>query len=247
MKIFVVNLPSSVDRRECVEKSLSQLGVSFEIFEAVNGREGLGKDLEHYPNDNHRIWFRSRPLSPGERGCYASHFLLWRKCVELNEPIVVLEDDILPTTFFLDTLQKLPSLHSKGYEYIKLEPNANTHTPLESGDGFQLFFLHDNCTATRGYSLSPSGAKKLLDNSHEWLCSVDNFIGEAYRNKLVSTALLPNAIKGVEETEEFETTIQFGQKQKVSLIRKVTRELYRFYRFIRMTIWNNFTHKKYLP
>lgn len=30
----------------------------------------------------------------GELGCYASHYLMWQKCVEINEPIIILEDDI---------------------------------------------------------------------------------------------------------------------------------------------------------
>lgn len=30
---------------------------------------------------------------PGAAGCWLSHFYLWKKCVELNEPIIVLEHD----------------------------------------------------------------------------------------------------------------------------------------------------------
>ena len=30
----------------------------------------------------------------GEIGCYLSHVELWKKCVELNEPIAVIEDDM---------------------------------------------------------------------------------------------------------------------------------------------------------
>ena len=97
MKIFVINLPSSVARKEAIREAFRNLEVDLEFFEAVDGRKGLPSDLESLPDDKHRIYFRSRPLSPGEKGCYASHYKLWQKCVELNEPILILENDCFPT------------------------------------------------------------------------------------------------------------------------------------------------------
>ncbi|CCF80089.1 putative lipopolysaccharide biosynthesis protein [Helicobacter bizzozeronii CCUG 35545] len=33
-------------------------------------------------------------MSMGELGCYASHYSLWQKCIQLHEPIAILEDDV---------------------------------------------------------------------------------------------------------------------------------------------------------
>ncbi len=38
-KCFVINMPSAQDRRESMTTSLNNLGISFEFFEATNGRE----------------------------------------------------------------------------------------------------------------------------------------------------------------------------------------------------------------
>jgi hypothetical protein len=48
----------------------------------------------------------------GVHGCFFSHFRLWKKCVELNEPIVILEHDAVitapwPEVFLKDSLIKL--------------------------------------------------------------------------------------------------------------------------------------------
>ena len=45
-------------------------------------------------------------MTPGELGCFASHYLLWEKCLELNEPIVVIEDDAQLEECFDDSMKK---------------------------------------------------------------------------------------------------------------------------------------------
>ena len=34
-------------------------------------------------------------LRPGVIGCFYSHYRLWQKCIELDEPILVFEDDVI--------------------------------------------------------------------------------------------------------------------------------------------------------
>jgi len=43
--------------------------------------------------DLHSYIPRELKLSPGERGCSMSHIAAWRHCLELNHPLMVLEDD----------------------------------------------------------------------------------------------------------------------------------------------------------
>ena len=154
MKIFVINLPSSVARKEAIREAFRNLEVDLEFFEAVDGRKGLPSDLESLPDDKHRIYFRSRPLSPGEKGCYASHYKLWQKCVELNEPILILENDCFPTEHFTSVLAALPDLHRKGYEYLRLEDQHHSFEEVESFRNLKLVLWKDNRAGTRGYSLN---------------------------------------------------------------------------------------------
>ena len=235
MKIYVVSLERAAERRRRVETVLSARGIEFEFFDAVNGFEGLPERLQGMPDDRHRVMFRSRPLTPGEKGCYASHFLLWEKCVELNEPILILEDDFLPTQYFEEVLGTLPKIHEQ-YEYVKVEPQVGSATALPTIDNMQLMFWHNNMCWTTGYSLSPKGARRLLEHSRRWLCSVDNFIGESYRTGLVCAGLIPYAIYSPRDMgSDIQNKVALD---KVPLKFKLTRELYRFYRFIRMTLWN---------
>jgi glycosyl transferase family 25 len=213
---------------------MNDLQISFDFFDAVNGFNGLPPRLEHYPDDLHRTIFRSRPLTPGEKGCYASHYLLWEKCVSLNEPILILEDDFLPTQYFSDVLAILNDVHKK-YEYIKVEPQISNATPLETINHAQIVLWHNNSCWTTGYSISPQGAKRLLEHSKRWLCSVDNYIGESYRTGLLCTGIIPYAIYSPRDMgSDIQNRVPL---KKVPLPLKLTRELYRFYRFIRMSLW----------
>ena len=235
MKIYVISLERAVERRRRVESVLAARGIDFEFFNAVNGFDGLPTRLQAMPDDRHRVMFRSRPLTPGEKGCYASHFLLWEKCVELNEPILILEDDFLPTQYFEEVLETLPKVHEQ-YEYVKVEPQVGSATALATIDNMQLMFWHNNMCWTTGYSISPQGARRLLEHSKKWLCSVDNYIGESYRTGLVCTGLIPYAIYSPRDMgSDIQNQVVL---KKVPLGFKLTRELYRFYRFIRMTLWN---------
>lgn len=234
MKIFVINLPSSAERREKVSQALNKIGVEFEFFAAVDGRKGLPEELVHLPDDNHRIYFRSRPLSPGEKGCYGSHYKLWQKCVELDEPILILEDDCLPTEHFKDVLSNLPGLHSRGYEYLRVEEQEQGFKKIDSASDLDIVLWEDNRAGTRGYSLSPSGAKRLLKHSDRWICAVDNYIGESYRTGLLCAGIQPYAVENGDESET--STIQSDIQSKVPVQFKLLREVYRFYRFCRIKL-----------
>ena len=234
MKIFIINLPSSSDRRPFISNKMQSIGVDFEFFSAIDGRKGLPHDLINCPDDKHRIYFRSRPLSPGEKGCYASHYRLWQKCIELQKPIVILEDDCIPTSVFKKIYSKLPELHNKGYEYLRLQKQQGEFKIIEQDSDLNIVLWKENLIGTVGYSITPEGAKKLLIHSKKWRCPVDNFIGESYKTNLLCSGIQPYAI---EHDYEQESTIQLtSEKSKVSIIYKSFREIYRSYRNIRMSL-----------
>ncbi len=67
------------------------------------------KMLDSWSAGYYALKFLGKSMSIGELGCYASHYALWRRCVALQEPICVLEDDVgLQSNFFesLDFLEK---------------------------------------------------------------------------------------------------------------------------------------------
>ncbi len=63
--------------------------------------------------------YHAKFMSLGELGCYASHYSLWEKCIELNEVICILEDDITLKEDFKEGLDFLEK-HIQELGYVRL-------------------------------------------------------------------------------------------------------------------------------
>lgn len=129
MKVFIINLERSLDRKEHMQKQIQKLflknpnlknKLEFIFFKAIDA-----KNKEHLEFKDHFPWWDSwvlgRELSDGEKACFASHYRLWQECVKLNEPIMILEDDVEFSDEFLNHGEEyIDELSKSEYEYIGL-------------------------------------------------------------------------------------------------------------------------------
>lgn len=95
MKGFII---CSVDYKHSLQlandslNSAKQFNIDASIVEAVNGNASVAQTLISKYNLK-VLKHKNRNLTNGEIGCFLSHFLLWQKCLELNEPILIFEHD----------------------------------------------------------------------------------------------------------------------------------------------------------
>lgn len=94
MRTFIITIstnPDSVRSANTARETAKQVGYEAEIehFEAVTPANSNWRDI--IPDDNNCFFWYMRPENVA--CCFASHFLLWKKCIELNEPILILEHD----------------------------------------------------------------------------------------------------------------------------------------------------------
>lgn len=91
IKEFYINL------NRCADKNNS-MRVKFPNAERIEGVDGKLETPESIlPYSSDRFWrdpYHNRRMTKGEIGCILSHIKAWEKCVELQEPIIVLEDDV---------------------------------------------------------------------------------------------------------------------------------------------------------
>lgn len=91
MKIVYINLDKSTDRRAEMSKEFP----TAERLPAVDGTLISPKEISPYVAD--KTWRDpswNRRLTKGEIGCILSHIQAWKLCIDINEPIIVLEDDV---------------------------------------------------------------------------------------------------------------------------------------------------------
>ena len=241
MKICVISLKRSPERRENIKKQLDALGLEFEFFDAVDGRAEPPHPLFAKYDYFKRLWLTNgRMPSKGEMGCYASHYLIWQKCVASGESILVIEDDSYVKPVIVDLL---PHIENKveQYGFLRLEPETTKCNLFmkEESDTYSISFMDNNFGGTRSYAISPQAAQKLLNGSEHWCMPVDNYIGSLYLHNMPSYQMYPTIIPTLEEhPEEFGTTIQLGEEEKARWYRKLTREIYSLYRKLMMITHN---------
>ncbi len=91
---YVISLEHADSRRQQVTREFQSIGLDFQFYDGVDGRQNLNALLEKTDQD---AWRRNMgsPVSAGHLGCYASHVNLWQDIGAGNDKIVlVCEDDV---------------------------------------------------------------------------------------------------------------------------------------------------------
>jgi len=192
LKTFVINLAGSDDRWETTSRRLTALEVPFERFEAVDGRVSPHPLFERH-DDKLRQKYRGRALSGGELGCFASHFLLWQRCVELNEPIVVMEDDIIIRDSFPEAV-KVASENISKLPYLRFSGIHLKRRPYKKIDRLGSFDLVDHIKGPAGtqcYVLSPLAAKAFIQSADVWFLAVDDYMDRYWQHSINCYSLMP--------------------------------------------------------
>ncbi|MGN8522185.1 glycosyltransferase family 25 protein [Helicobacter pylori] len=146
--VYIISLKES-QRRLDTEKLVSESNEKFkgrcvfQIFDAISPKhEDFEKFIQELYDAQSMLksdWFHSDwcrgELLPQEFGCYLSHYLLWKECVKLNQPVVILEDDVTLESNFM---QALEDCLKSPFDFVKLFGwywnfhKTNLHTlPLE--------------------------------------------------------------------------------------------------------------------
>jgi glycosyl transferase family 25 len=202
LKTFVINLAGSDERWETTSNRLTELKVPFERFEAVDGRVSPHPLFERH-DDKLRQKYRGRALSGGELGCFASHFLLWQRCVELNEPIVVMEDDITIDDSFNEAI-RLAESNIDRLVYLRLAGTYLKRRPYKKIGVLGSFDLMDHIKGPAGtlcYVISPKAAKIFVQNADVWFLAVDDYMDRYWYHHINCYSLMPFPIGIAEDID----------------------------------------------
>ena len=174
MKAFIIHLSkieSSLKTALEVKTKLDEYGIDNELFEGSYGhkmkdlfrKQGRKCHLHSFkgPSSCYTEEEKQGLSTPGVMGCFYSHYRLWNKCVELNEPIMIFEDDVLfvrpyyPVEFD-EVLITVFGNRKKSDKYWNYFENPQ-------GDPEAKGYWQASMPGTPGYIIKPSAAKKLID------------------------------------------------------------------------------------
>ncbi|MGN8435089.1 glycosyltransferase family 25 protein [Helicobacter pylori] len=117
-QVYIISLKES-QRRLDTEKLILESNEKFkgrcvfQIFDAISPKhQDFEKLVQEFYDSSSLLksdWFHSdycyKELLPQEFGCYLSHYFLWKECVKTNQPVVILEDDAMLESHFMQALE----------------------------------------------------------------------------------------------------------------------------------------------
>ena len=163
---YIISLKHAKERLMHIENEFNNKNISFQFFDALSPSTELDIVISNLlPNLS--LTRRTR----GEQACFASHLLLWKKCIHENLPYIgIFEDDVLlsqDAELFLGTDSWLKERFSNTAWVIRLETflmkikSQQSHISSYSNHHFiQPNTIH---YGTAGYIISQSAADQLLN------------------------------------------------------------------------------------
>lgn len=212
-KAFIIhlsNISSSLDSATIVKEELLKIGITAELFEGTYGSDA-DPIFQSEGRTVHPTSFKGTPVDdryvdkmnkPGVKGCFYSHYRLWKKCVELNETICIFEDDIkihrpLIEVPFDDVLiLTLGARKSDRYESYLYSP---------TGVPAAVYYHNVSMPGTTGYMITPTGAGKLLSAYEKTFLASDNAM-----NKMVVNLQIHNYLIGAATLDKKSLTRSIG-------------------------------------
>lgn len=194
MKIIVINLERSRERRELMRVNLERLGLDFEFFTGIDALRGEHLAVSRY-SEKAALWqFESR-LTPLEIGCFASHYLIWQKCAAGKWPAVILEDDVVLSPGFVEALKTTREI-IREFPMIRLCSSAwepyRTVSVRSLPGGFEVvLYPRGGTSGTQCYALSPRAAEDLIKYAKVWSFPLDLYLDRYWMHGLPNYALLP--------------------------------------------------------
>ena len=234
MHTFVISLQSSSERRAHIKKSFGEQDIQYHFFDAIEPQHA---EVEIQRTDHERCRLNTgRSLSPAEIACFASHKRLWRLCVAMKQPLIVLEDDIQPTEYFSASLSVLPAW-CENYGYVRLSTGSvKGQVQLVRSGPFTLSVLTRCPYSTAAYAISPITAALLLEASDVVSGPVDVFIKQYWEHGQSIFRIEPDLFDLSDHA--WQPTINDRNEPELSNAVRGRRQLYKWGQYTRRALFN---------
>ena len=123
--------------------------------------------------------------------CLASHYLLWQECLQLREPILILEDDI----HLMDGFGEAAKLAREvvGDDVVRLcglypQPAVVLDEPQ---DGYRLVQFLRGPEGTQAYAIAPGGAERLVAQARPVRDPADAYMDRFWQHGVRNLASCP--------------------------------------------------------
>ena len=222
IKIFVISLQRSLDRRKQVEKEMQKISLPWSFLDAIDGSALTSGPIEYKPAKVKRL--QGYALTPNEIGCYLSHKEAWKRCVSENAPTLVLEDDFVLAPNFEGLLGTILEADDC-WNFLRLQGLYEVPCKiLFEKSGVAFVRNEGDAVGATAYLLKPEIARQLIQNSTDIYEPVDHFLEHHQKHGLEFLAIRPYP---VDITRAKSTIADRSERSPVKGLRKRWRSVAR--------------------
>jgi glycosyl transferase, family 25 len=172
LPIYVINLPSSIERRAAMQRRLAEVGLEYEFIDAIFGVDLAESELRQF------VHYDAMTLGRGEFGCLLSHVKCWEKLLASgDDAAIICEDDVYFSANFAGCVREL-SVPSKEACLIRLETMLATATavrkPVQRKKRFSVVQLLTTHSGTGCYVINRVTAAMLAASWKDMRHAIDN-------------------------------------------------------------------------
>lgn len=186
---MVISLADAAERRAAFAERARSTRLPWNFFDA---HRELGAGLAYRSDD--AVVVKGRPLTPGELGCYSSHYHAWLVLLDSRAAqMIVLEDDTIVDWTFLEKLATL-DFSALGVSYLRLfgkRPCAfRLHGEVIEPRRYLVeyaAYVH----GTQGYVITRAGAARFVRHCRRVRRPVDVELDRAWDHGVPCLAVFP--------------------------------------------------------
>lgn len=192
VKILVISLERSLDRRKQVEKEMQKISLPWSFLDAVDGSALVETPVEYKPRKVELL--QGYALTPNEIGCYLSHKEAWKYCARENMLTLILEDDFVLSSNFEEVLKTILE-SDRDWNFLRLQGlyEVPYETLLEKS-GVSFVRNKGDAVGATAYLLKPNIARQLIKHSADIYEPVDHFLEHHQKHGLEFLAIRPYPI-----------------------------------------------------
>jgi glycosyl transferase family 25 len=222
-KIIVISLVRSQTRRRKFQHLLEKNNLLFEVLNAIDGLQMHSTPPEYHENKVIRLL--GYPLSASEIACFISHRIAWARCIEINQPVLILEDDFSFEPHFKEILNSATLLINY-CDILRLQGLTDCPDTVVMNHGsYRLVKNQIDPLGATAYLIKPSTASRLIKCSNSINEPLDHFLEHQKKHNLNVLAIKPYPIisHGTDST-----ILDRPERKPIRGIQKLMRSLFRF-------------------
>jgi glycosyl transferase family 25 len=166
LPVFILSLEDAAERRAPLVEAFQARGVPFEMWHAVDGRNGLAPKYEKMIDRGATQRNLGRQMGNAEYGCALSHHLIYRAILERDlDAAIILEDDAIVGKQFFDFLSTAATPNCDLLLLDHAHALVSRTDRMKFDDTIVAYRCKSSPMLTTGYLVTRNGAARLAEGT----------------------------------------------------------------------------------